>query len=264
VLPTDSQKQTVYAYAKEKGVGEIEDFGLALARHFVGDVERAIVVGDRLVGSGPREARAPGLLLSGPIAPGEGPFDVSVEHEDVGLVTALAAVGEGGVAVGGDRRVLLTAVSDGRVTAPIWETDVAFQPAFLHAEGDLIWAAGSGTGALDDYDWDAQHGGGFVALDSRDGRIVVDGVFDDALAWGNGGVALALVGGLLCGVGRRGEIHLFDARDGSHLGTRKPFAEHSLGIAHCAAAGDTLVVGFNRGGYRLWTLPIGTSRVRGS
>jgi urate oxidase len=39
VLPTDSQKQTVYAYAKEKGVGEIEDFALTLARHFVDDVE---------------------------------------------------------------------------------------------------------------------------------------------------------------------------------------------------------------------------------
>jgi urate oxidase len=38
VLPTDSQKQTAYAYAKEKGLVSIEDYGLALARHFVGDV----------------------------------------------------------------------------------------------------------------------------------------------------------------------------------------------------------------------------------
>ncbi|MBB5911844.1 urate oxidase [Nocardia transvalensis] len=38
VLPTDSQKQTVYAYAKTHGAGSIEDYGLALARHFVGDV----------------------------------------------------------------------------------------------------------------------------------------------------------------------------------------------------------------------------------
>jgi urate oxidase len=35
VLPTDSQKNTVYAFARELGVTEIEDFGLALARHFV-------------------------------------------------------------------------------------------------------------------------------------------------------------------------------------------------------------------------------------
>ena len=39
VLPTDSQKQTAYAYAKEKGLQSIEDYGLALARHFVHDVE---------------------------------------------------------------------------------------------------------------------------------------------------------------------------------------------------------------------------------
>lgn len=39
VLPTDTQKQTVYAFAKEKGIGEVEDFALDLARHFVNDTE---------------------------------------------------------------------------------------------------------------------------------------------------------------------------------------------------------------------------------
>jgi urate oxidase len=39
VLPTDTQKQTAYAYAKEKGLISIEEYGLALARHFVNDVE---------------------------------------------------------------------------------------------------------------------------------------------------------------------------------------------------------------------------------
>jgi urate oxidase len=34
VLPTDTQKNTVYAFARD-GLGEIEDFGLRLARHFV-------------------------------------------------------------------------------------------------------------------------------------------------------------------------------------------------------------------------------------
>jgi urate oxidase len=38
VLPTDTQKNTCYAYAKEKGLGAIEDYGLTLARHFVEDV----------------------------------------------------------------------------------------------------------------------------------------------------------------------------------------------------------------------------------
>jgi urate oxidase len=39
VLPTDTQKNTVFAFAKEKGVGAIEEFALTLARHFVDDVE---------------------------------------------------------------------------------------------------------------------------------------------------------------------------------------------------------------------------------
>ena len=36
VLATDTQKNTVYAFAKEAPIGEPEDFALRLARHFVG------------------------------------------------------------------------------------------------------------------------------------------------------------------------------------------------------------------------------------
>lgn len=39
VLPTDTQKNTAYAFAKSKGVESIEQYGLELARHFVHDVE---------------------------------------------------------------------------------------------------------------------------------------------------------------------------------------------------------------------------------
>ena len=46
VLPTDSQKNTCFAYAKEKGVGAIEDYALGLARHFVTDI--APVTGARV------------------------------------------------------------------------------------------------------------------------------------------------------------------------------------------------------------------------
>ncbi|MPZ96242.1 MAG: urate oxidase, partial [Propionibacteriales bacterium] len=41
VLPTDTQKNVVFAFAKEKGIDAIEDFGLTLARHFVGEVPAA-------------------------------------------------------------------------------------------------------------------------------------------------------------------------------------------------------------------------------
>jgi urate oxidase len=37
VVPTDTQKNTVFAFAREAPVGEIEEFGLRLARHFVGN-----------------------------------------------------------------------------------------------------------------------------------------------------------------------------------------------------------------------------------
>lgn len=46
VLPTDTQKNTVFAFAEKYGVGEIEDFALLLARHFVHDV--AHVTGARV------------------------------------------------------------------------------------------------------------------------------------------------------------------------------------------------------------------------
>jgi urate oxidase len=39
VLPTDSQKNTCFAFASSPGVDEIEDYALALARHFVADIE---------------------------------------------------------------------------------------------------------------------------------------------------------------------------------------------------------------------------------
>lgn len=39
VLPTDTQKNTAYAFAMDRGVGEIEAYALALARHFAEDVQ---------------------------------------------------------------------------------------------------------------------------------------------------------------------------------------------------------------------------------
>lgn len=37
VVPTDTQKNTIFAFAKEQPVGSVEDFGLRLARHFVAE-----------------------------------------------------------------------------------------------------------------------------------------------------------------------------------------------------------------------------------
>jgi hypothetical protein len=194
-------------------------------------------------------------VVSEPLGRGREELDVASGLADFGMVTALATAGDAEVALGGGRRVTLVPMAEGRAGAPRWETAVSFEPAFLRAEDGLLWAAGSDSGAVDDYDWQAQRGGGFVALDAESGSVVVEGRFEDDLGWGNGGVALALVSGLLCGVGRRGELHVFDSRDGSLVGSREPIADQSLGIAHCAAVGGVLVVGFNRGGYRLLGFP---------
>jgi urate oxidase len=45
VLPTDTQKNTVYAFAAEHGIGSVETFALRLARHFVTtpSIDRAVV-----------------------------------------------------------------------------------------------------------------------------------------------------------------------------------------------------------------------------
>jgi hypothetical protein len=59
------------------------------------------------------------------------------------------------------------------------------------------------------------------------------------------------VPGALCGIGRRGQLHRFDTRDGTPLATTSAIADGSLGIAHAAAVGDQVLYGFNRGGYRL-------------
>jgi urate oxidase len=40
VVPTDTQKNTVYAFARQQPVGEIEDFALRLGRHFTGSFDQ--------------------------------------------------------------------------------------------------------------------------------------------------------------------------------------------------------------------------------
>jgi hypothetical protein len=226
---------------------------------FVPDVERYVVVDGRLVGSGPRERRSPGLLVSEPLHREgmAGQLELRRTLESWGMVSALASLGAERIAVAGGGRVSAAAIDGAGAAVPLWDVAVGFEPAALQWHGGCLWAAGSDAGAaVDDYDWEARRGGGFAALDPVDGSTLVRGRFPEALGWGTGGVAVAVVDGLVCGFGRRGEVHLFDSRDGTWLGATTPVAGASLGIAHGAVLGDHLVYGFNRGGYRLWTLPV--------
>jgi hypothetical protein len=226
-------------------------------RTFAPDVERSVVVGDRLVASRPREENAPGLLVGERITrtAEQGPLAARVQAEDCGMVTALAAAtvsGEECVAIGGTGRVSLARVTGDEIGTPHWTVEVDFDPRIVLWNG-LVWAAGSERtdGAIDDYDWNALRGGGFVALDPADGRVVVAGRFTEDPAWGNGGAAVVVIPGALCAIGRFGELSFFDLRDGARLATTARIADASLGIAHAAAVGDRVLYGFNRGGYRL-------------
>jgi hypothetical protein len=229
---------------------------------FADDVERVVAVGDRLIGSRPRHEQAGGLLVSQPLGDTPGPDVVTTAAlEQWGVVTALAAVttpsGPPAVAVGDDGRLALFTINDGVVEHPTWEAGVDFRPAMCRAEGGLLWAAGSERSSdVDDYDWEALVGGGFVGLDPEDGAVVVEGRFGSDVAWGNGGCAVVMTDPCVCAIGRTGSVHLFSRRDGRLVASTPATADQSLGIAHAAAAGNQILFGFNRAGYQLNALDV--------
>ncbi len=231
---------------------------------FLDDIERVIGLGSQLVTSRPRGQRLGGVLVTQPVALSRRRLDADLAQESFGFVTALAASATpddtGWVALGGEGRIRCVEVEQGQLGATRWEAPVDFLPAVMVEYGSSLWVAGStlGGAGLDDYDWEQLGGGGLAQLDLASGAVMASGRFGDDLAWGSGGVALVVVDGVPCGVGRRGELHALipGARETSPL-TRE-LAPHPLGIAHAAVVGSQLVIGFNRGGYRLHTVPLRT------
>ncbi|HEV3265232.1 MAG TPA: hypothetical protein VG014_06895 [Acidimicrobiales bacterium] len=231
---------------------------------YLEDVERVIGLGGRLVTSRPRSRRLGGVLVSLPITSSPGRLDADTEQESFGFVTALASGstpdGHGWVALGGEGRVRLVEADHGRLGATRWEAPVDFLTAALVAWGSSLWAAGSATGGagLDDYDWDRLGGGGLAQIDLASGDVVASARFGADLAWGSGGVALVVVDGIPCGLGRRGELHTLVPGEPETTQLTAGLAPQPLGIAHVAVVGDQLVIGFNRGGYRLHRVPLAT------
>ncbi len=229
-----------------------------ISTSFADDLERTVAVGTRLVSS--RAASSPdgGLLVSEPLHVGIGKpsLDAEVALEGWGRVTALSAFGTGRdqlVAVGGEGRATLVALDDGRLGRSLFEVDLPLRAAAFAWDGRLLWAVGSelATSPVDDYRWEDLQGGRYAGLDPSNGRMVVAGALPDEVAWGNGGVAVVMVQGRLCAVGRTGRLYwLADAETGRFVSTAS-LAESSLGIAHAAAVGGRVLYGFNRGGYRL-------------
>jgi len=242
--------------------GPVASVSPVWSRAIQADVERTVVIDDRLVTSRPRADRAPGVLVSEPLRRDDSrpSLDVELALVDHGFVGALASATDTtsstGVplVVGGGARIAGVDVDAGRLRER-WAIAVDFEPEFLVFDDGMIWAAGSATGPVDDYDWEAKRGGGFALLDPLDGTARGAGPFAVDLAWGNGGVPLAVVGGSLCGLGRHGEVHVFDPANAALRATTQPHRDTSAGIGHAAVIGDHLVFGYNRDGYRLHALP---------
>jgi len=228
-----------------------------ISTSFTDDLERTVAVGARLVSSRPAYSDG-GLLISEPVHIGFGKpaLDAEVALEGWGRVTALFTFGtvrDQLVAVGGEGRATLVAQDNGRFGRRRFEVDLPFRATAFAWGGGLLWAVGSELTAspVDDYRWEDLHGGGYAGLDPSNGRVVVAGDLPDEVAWGNGGAAVVMAAGRLCAVGRTGRLHwLADPMTGRFSSTA-PLAESSLGIAHAAAVGDSVLYGFNRGGYRL-------------
>jgi hypothetical protein len=224
---------------------------------FAGDMERTVAIAGRLVGSTPRCDGALGLLVSAPLEdlPDGGALPTYPGAVAFGEVTAAGVVPPDGdplIAVGGDAMVALLPLVGDHVGRPRWEAEVGFRVASLVWHYDALWAAGPDrAGTVDDYDWEALRGGGFSVLRPTDGRVVTCGPLPADIAWGTGGVAVAPLGRHLVGAGRTGRLHLIDAFGNTEPRSTPPLTETSLGIAHLAVDRQSVVFGFNRGGYRL-------------
>lgn len=225
---------------------------------FAADVERTVAVSGRLVGSAPRSDGGLGVLVSAPLStvPEGGNIEANMGATDFGEVTALGLVSSPGgplIAVGGDAKVGLFSLDDGRLRAPKWEADVAFRVANVDYHGGAVWVSGPDRAHVDDYDWEKLSGGGFAVLDPADGRAIVSGPLPDDVAWGTGGVAVAPFGGSLVAAGRTGCLYLVGPGGEAISCSTAPLAGSSLGIAHMAVVAGTVFCGFNRGGYRLFS-----------
>jgi urate oxidase len=143
VLPTDTMKNTVYAFAKEHGVGEPEEFGLLLGRHFVSTQEQ--VSGARI------SIEAYGWERLGPH---------SFQRSGSSVRTALISVGAQPQVVSGIKDLVLLNSTDSefhgfprdRYTTLPETTDrilaTAVEARWRHAGDDADWA-GSFAGARD-------------------------------------------------------------------------------------------------------------------
>ncbi|HEY9773914.1 MAG TPA: hypothetical protein V6C81_08910 [Planktothrix sp.] len=183
---------------------------------------------------------------------------------DWGYTTALACdeINEK-LAVAAGNRVGVFALSSGRHESlqllQIFEQKVPFAVDFLQfteCGGELLCAGyGNQFIELKATDWDAIGGGGWMKLSSSSGKQVAGGLFPVDLAWGNGGVPLALSENeqFIYAADKHAGLHRFDINAGTHVVMAPPTSADNVGLAHMDRCGLTLVCGFNRDGYKIHT-----------
>ncbi len=143
VLPTDTQKNTVFAFARD-GVGQVEDFALRLAEHFVGaapTITRARVrveqySWDRIAATGHSFARAAGTRTVSATSDG----DRSTVVSGICDLTVLNTTGSEFHGFHGDRYTTLPETTD-RILA------TAVSAQWRHADSAARDWAGSFEGA---------------------------------------------------------------------------------------------------------------------
>ncbi len=188
--------------------------------------------------------------------------------EDWGVITAMA-IRQGDeplLAVAAGPRVGLMAINTDKgaafVAPLLWQAMMPFETVWLEFHNGRLLCAGYdlGCGATPDEEWHLLSGGGFALVDIEKGTTIEQEMFDCQLAWGNGADTLAVIEPLnrLVAVDRFAGLHFWDL-DSGRKESEWTIGESTLskGLAHINVAGDTVLAGFNRDGYRIHVYRLG-------
>ena len=122
-------------------------------------------------------------------------------------------------------------VDDGVVGPPRWEAPSTSSPPSSCWDGGLVWAAGQRARAARSTTTTGRRSA--AAASPRSTRPTGGWSSADASSTTSRGATAASPWrsspARLCGFGRRGEVHVFDARDGTLVATSAPLADSSLG-----------------------------------
>ena len=253
-------------------------FTLRAQSKWLGDVEQSLLINNCLVSTSPGgyhvpEPAAPGLFVSQPLILVQGKgieastpkcIDYTVHFANQGLVTAIAK-SDHFLAVAFGQKILLLRLStknDQLLAADptVQEIKVNFHTRYLSFVGqEFLVCAGHDIGRTESpTDWSALNGGGFTVLDIVSQKIVSHHLFNQELAWGNGGQCLTVFKNnsdiYIIGVDKQANLYSWHWQTGLKQILFQSHPENksiNYGISHFVWQGTSLFCGFNRAGNRL-------------